>query len=150
MDLLIHDADFCISLWGMPEAVRARGHRDLARGIDVIHADLIYPQFGPVVITGGWHHPNSYPFAMEFTVTTDAATFDWSTSTPDFREYNAAGEVKSTPLSAKDPFAAELAYFTECAIDNIQPKRCPPAQSAMAVSLIAKMIASREANGARI
>ena len=53
MDLLIHDADFCISLWGMPDAVHARGYRDLTRGIDVIHADLVYPDLGAVIITGG-------------------------------------------------------------------------------------------------
>jgi predicted dehydrogenase len=126
----------------MPESVRARGHRDLARGIDVIHADLFYPQLGPVVITGGWHHPKSYPFSMEYTVTTDAATFDWSSATPDFREYTAEGELRSTPLGDADPFAAELAYFADCAIHKIQPERCPPAQSVMAVALIAKMVES--------
>ncbi len=84
MDLLIHDADFCISLLGMPKAVRARGHRDLPRGIDVIHADLMYANQGSVIISGGWHHPRSYPFSMEFTVTTDAATFDWSSTSNDF------------------------------------------------------------------
>jgi len=150
MDLLIHDADFCISLWGMPQSVRARGHRDLARGIDLIYADLIYPQLGPVVITGGWHHPKSYPFSMEFTVTTDSATFDWSSPATDFREYSVGGELRSTPLGDADPFAAELAYFADCATRNIQPGRCPPAQSVMAVALIGKMLESREANGDRI
>ncbi len=148
MDLLIHDADFCISLWGMPDSVRARGHRDLARGIDVIHADLIYPGLGPVVITGGWHHPNSYPFSMEFTVTTDAATYDWSSAARDFREHSAAGELHATPLADTDPFAAELAYFAACVAKGSQPDRCPPAQSAMAVGLIAKMVESREKDGA--
>jgi predicted dehydrogenase len=147
MDLLIHDADFCVSLWGMPGAVRARGHRDLARGIDVIHADLIYPDLGPVVISGGWHHPNSYPFSMEFTVTTDAATFDWSSATNDFREYSVDDEARSIALPDKDAFAAELAYFADCASRNLQPDRCPPAQSAISVALIARMVQSREENG---
>lgn len=142
MDLLIHDADFCISLWGMPEAVRARGYRDLPRGIDMIHANLDYPGLGPIVITGGWHHPNSYPFSMEFTVTTDAATCDWSSMTNDFRQYDEDGEGCSMPLEEKDAFAAELAYFAGCAANGVQPERCPPAQSAMAVALIHKMIES--------
>jgi predicted dehydrogenase len=146
MDLLIHDADFCISLWGMPEDVRARGYCDLSRGIDVIHADLLYPGLGPVVITGGWHHPGSYPWSMEFTVTTDSATFDWSSGTNDFREYTVEGEARSVPLSGKDAFASELSYFAECATLNLQPDRCPPAESAMAVALIRKMLQSREQN----
>lgn len=148
MDLLIHDADFCISLLGMPQAVRARGHRDLPRGIDIIHADLIYENQGPVVISGGWHHPNSYPFSMEFTVTTDPATFDWSSVTNDFRAYGEDGEGKSLAIEDKDAFAAELTYFAECAANNRQPDRCPPAQSVQAVALIEKMVESRERNGA--
>ena len=142
MDLLIHDADFCISLWGMPESVRARGHRDLKRGIDVIHADLSYPDLGPVIITGGWHHPKSYPFSMEFTATTDEATFDWESKTNDFRKYSVEGESESIPLEEKDAFEAELAYFAECAATNTQPDRCPPAQSVQAVALIQKMLES--------
>lgn len=148
MDLLIHDADFCISLLGMPQAVRARGYRDLPRGIDVIHADLIYANQGPVIVSGGWHHPNSYPFSMEFTVTTDGATFDWSGTTSDFRSYGENGESKSLPLEEKDGFAAELTYFAECVANNTQPERCPPAQSVQAVALIEKMVESREKNGA--
>jgi len=32
--LLIHDADFCISLWAMPWSVRASGFEDMPSGID--------------------------------------------------------------------------------------------------------------------
>ena len=148
MDLLVHDADFCISVWGMPESVRARGHRDLAHGIDVIHADLLYPNSGPVIITGGWHHPNSYPFSMEFTVTLDAATLDWSSVTNDFRQNCEDGEAHSISLEDRDAFTSELAYFTDCVTRGIQPDRCPPMQSAQAVALIGKMVESRQSNGA--
>ena len=150
MDLLIHDADFCISLWGMPEAVRARGYRDLTRGIDVIHADLLYPHQGPVIVTGGWHHPGHYPFSMEFTVTTDAATFDWASAANDFRVYPADGDPRSIPLPEKDAFVSELAYFADCAIHNLPPDRCPPEQSAQAVALIETMLQSRDCEGAVI
>lgn len=150
MDLLIHDADYCISLWGMPESVRARGYCDLQAGIDVINADLVYPGMGPVIVTGGWHHPKSYPFSMEFTVTTDAATSEWSSLTNDFRQYSADGEARSIALPEKDAFAAELTYFAECVARNRQPERCPPAQSAMAVALIARMLRSRENQGAPV
>src|SRR6185312_14568687 len=150
MDLLIHDADFCISLWGMPEAVRARGHRDLPRGIDIIHADLIYPNPGPILISGGWHHPSAYPFSMEFTVTADAATFDWSSATNEFRRCRENGEGATLPLSDRDAFASELEYFAGCVAKKVQPERCPPRQSAQAVGLIDRMVESREKNGAVI
>jgi len=150
MDLLIHDADFCISLWGMPESVRARGHRDLPRGIDVIHADLDYAGLGPVVISGGWYHPKSYPFSMGFTVISDAATFEWSSGSNDFHQYGADGESLTIPLGEADAFVAELSYFAGCVINGAQPERCPPAESAMAIALMRKMAESREKNGSPV
>jgi predicted dehydrogenase len=150
LDMLIHDADYCISLWGMPESVRARGHFDPERGTDIIHAELFYPGLGPVVIDGGWYGPKSYPFSMEFAVITDEGTLEWSSGANDFREHTAEGESRSVELGDADPFVAELAYFTDCAANGVQPDRCPPAQSAMAVSLIARLLESREKNGERI
>ncbi len=67
-DLLIHDVDYCVHLLGKPAAVSATGYENLPRGIDVISAEFHYPSIGSVVITGGWHHPKSYPFSMEFTI----------------------------------------------------------------------------------
>lgn len=147
MDLLIHDADFCVSLWGMPHSVHARGHRDLRRGIDVVHADLVYPGLGPVIVTGGWHHPKSFPFSMEFTVVADAGTVEWSNGANDFREYSENGEARSIPLPQTDAFVAELSYFAQCAANGRQPDLCPPDQSTMAIALISKITESREMNG---
>ena len=73
-DLLIHDVDYCLHALGRPEAVEAHGHEDLGRGIDTIFARFLYPGGPAVAITGGWHHPKSYPFSMEFTITADGGT----------------------------------------------------------------------------
>jgi predicted dehydrogenase len=130
-DLLIHDVDFCLSLWGMPEAVRATGYESLADGIDLLHAELQYPGMTPVFITGGWHPPASYPFSMDFTIVTDSGT----------REYWA---------DDADPFAAELNYFADCVHHNRPPVLCLPRQSAQAVALLRFMLESREHNGETI
>src|SRR3954452_3968239 len=44
-DLLIHDVDFCISLWGTPDSVRATGYEEMSAGIDFINAELHSPGF---------------------------------------------------------------------------------------------------------
>src|ERR1017187_10425636 len=56
-DLLIHDVDMMMHLFGPPEKVSATGYDDDARGIDIIHAEFHYSHGGVVLITGGWHHP---------------------------------------------------------------------------------------------
>jgi len=146
-DLLIHDVDYCISLWGVPHSVRATGYEDLRRGIDVIHGELDYPNLGPVEITGGWHHPKSYPFSMQFTVVTDAATMDWNAGEPDLRVYRADGELEARKLDDYDPFARELDYFAHCARAGAHPDFCPPEQSAAAVEVMIKLLESRRQGG---
>ena len=140
-DLLIHDVDYCISRWGMPDSVRATGYADLARGIDLVHAELRYRGLGPVIIAGGWR-PGAYPFSMQFTVTTDRSTLEWSSGDAKLMEYGSDGKVEGRALSDADPFAAELAYFAECAIEGRAPERCPPEQSAQAVALMREIIKS--------
>src|SRR5439155_23830596 len=135
-DLLIHDADFCISLWGMPKSVRAIGVEETAAGIDIVHAELNYPGQGPVVITGGWHHPKSYPFSMEFTVVARHATFEWPFGAPNLGEYRADGSSHAHPLPTGDSFVAELSYFADCVRNNRQPDLCPPRESSASVALM--------------
>ncbi len=146
-DLLIHDADYCISLWGMPESVRASGYEDLAAGVDVIHGELIYPGMGPVIVTGGWHHPKAYPFGMEFTVVTEAGTFEWVNPSGTLKRYTPEGTEVDYALDPIDPFAAELGYFAECVRLNRKPALCPPEQSAESVALMQFMLESRSKKG---
>lgn len=147
-DLLIHDVDFCISLWGMPEKVRATGAERLSAGVDVIHADLHYPGIGSVIIAGGWHHPKSYPFSMDFTIVSNSGTIEWSSANQNgLRLYSAEGNESEIPALDTDPFAAELNYFAACVRDNRPTDACPPEQSAQAVKLMQFMLESRERNG---
>jgi predicted dehydrogenase len=149
-DLLIHDVDFCISLWGTPESVRATGYEEMSAGIDFINAELRYPGLGPVIITGGWHHPKAYPFSMEFTVTAAGATFEWPFGAAVLKRFGSDGEATDLELSQSDAFAAELAYFTGCVTNSRQPDFCPPAQSAASVRIMRCMLESRRRQGEEI
>lgn len=150
-DLLIHDADYCISRWGMPESVRAIGYEDLARGIDVIHAELIYKNTGAVTISGGWHHPGAYPFSMDFTVVSDESTFEYSSiGAAELREYGSDGKAATHKLPDTDAFREELQYFADCVIHARRPERCMPEESALAVALMHRIVESRTRKGAPV
>jgi predicted dehydrogenase len=129
LDLLIHDIDFCISVWGMPEFASAKGSREA--GVDLVHAQLFYPECGPVVIEGGWHQPWDYPFSMEYAVTADGLTCEWSSASGD----------------TSDPFTAELQYFADCVSNGKAPDLCPPHHSAQAVALARFILESRTHDG---
>jgi predicted dehydrogenase len=148
-DLLIHDVDYCVSLFGAPAAVSASGYEDAQRGIDSILAELHYPPFNAVV-TGGWHHPKAYPFSMEFTLISDGGTLEFNSAGRPLTLYQADGAEVPVALPEKDGFEAELEYFTACVTSGAKPERCPPQESALAVRIARAMLVSRAGNGEKI
>lgn len=142
-DLLIHDVDFCVHLFGAPRAVTAAGYEDLPRGVDWILGRFEYPGIGEVAITGGWQHPKSYPFSMEFTIVCDGGTLEYSSSGMALTLFRADGEREVVDAGEVDGFQAELQYFTDCVHAGRQPELCPPRESATAVKLARLMVESR-------
>ena len=137
-DLLIHDFDFALHLWGMPEALCASGYCDDAAGIDLLHTLLCYPG-GDILITGGWLNRGEYPFSMEFTATFDRDTVEFSTA-------SGAGVLDCPPGSA---YAAEIAHFARCCAGEANVL-CPPRESAAAIKLLRLALEARERKGERI
>jgi predicted dehydrogenase len=149
-DLLIHDIDCCLHLFGKPEAVYATGYEDLPRGIDSIVAQLWYRGIGAVAITGGWHHPVAYPFSMEFTIVAEGGTLEFNSAGAPLSEFGADGQRHSVELPPADGYRSELEYFLDCVVNRHRPTLCPPEESAEAVKLALLMLESRRANGERI
>ena len=52
LDLLIHDLDMALHLFGTPDAVAAAGRVDLGAQVDIVTAQLFYPTF-KIDIVGG-------------------------------------------------------------------------------------------------
>jgi predicted dehydrogenase len=149
-DLLIHDVDVCLRAFGLPSAVSATGHQNMAGGIDTFAGRMEYPNAGEVLVTGGWHHIGAFPFAMEYTVVADGGTIEFSTNGRPATLYRAGGEAERVEGPEADWYQNEIAYFVDCCVKGAQPGRCPPAESAASVKLTRMMLESRAAGGARI
>jgi predicted dehydrogenase len=149
-DLLIHDVDFCLHLFGAPEAVSAVGHEDMPGGIDWITAQFHYPDIGAVVLTGGWHHYKSYPFSMEFTVVSDGGTIEYNFAGVRPTLYRSDGEKEALEVPESDGYQAELEYFLDCCTKGRKPDFCPPGESADAVKLARLMVDARDKGGEKI
>jgi predicted dehydrogenase len=146
-DLLIHDVDMCLHLFGKPEAVSAVGHCDMAAGLDILHGQLFYP-FGTVGVSGGWQHEGAFPFGMEYSVVLDGGSIEFNSSGRPPTLY--AQTEKALPLEVRDGYAAEIEYFVECCISGSPPERCLPKDSANAVELMRTLLMARERNGRKI
>ena len=149
-DLLIHDVDMCLYLFGPPESLAAWGYEDMPKGIDILTAEFYYPDIGTVTVTGGWHHPKAYPFSMEYTVVADGGTIEFSSAGRPPTLYKDSGEAAALPVAKKDGYQAEIEYFVDCVKSNRQPEICPPAESSLAVKLTRLMVEARKRKGERI
>lgn len=148
-DLLIHDIDMALYLFGAPTHVEATGHEDLANQIDVINSNLFYPGF-TVNIAGGWHH-GAFPFSMEFTLVAEKGTIDFHSSQPNPTLYAQGEPAKELiPANPIDAYREEIAYFVDCAANNLEPTRCLPEHSAQAVSLAHLLLDSRSKQGQKL
>ena len=136
-DLLIHDVDFAVWLFGEP------AHISAAKSAGLIAATLTHGAGGPiVVIEGGWHAQGPYPFSMSFTIAGENGTLEFSSAGHPltlWRAGAAAGETVQLP--EVDGFEQELRYFASCVASNQQPGRCPPRESATAVKVALRMLA---------
>lgn len=146
-DLLIHDFDIALAAFGPPTAISAWGVEELSQGLDLLTAQLHYPDIASVTITGGWHHPKSYPFSMEYTVSGDSGTLDFSSAGRPPTFYGADGKQTLEPQAETDGYQAEIAYFAECCRTHSMPARCAPESSAAAVRLTRLAQESRARKG---
>ncbi len=148
-DLLIHDLDLCLHLFGKPATISATGYEALADGVDVITAVLEYADGLTAVVTGGWHHPKAYPFSMEYTVIAEKGTVEYSSAGRPPALYR-GGAVESLSMRDRDGYRAEIEYFLDCCRRHENPARCRPEESANAVALAHCMLEARKRNGEKI
>jgi predicted dehydrogenase len=137
-DLLIHDVDYAIWLFGEPASIAA------AQSGGLLNATFIYPDSGPVVIEGGWHAQGPYPFSMSFTISGEQGTLEFSSvGCPLTLSGVGATTTEIVPVAEVDGFEQELRYFADCVASNRQPEKCPPRESALAVKVALSMLKPR-------
>jgi predicted dehydrogenase len=139
VDLLVHDIDQAIALFGMPETVTARSMGP----VDTIDAVLDYGNHVQVGIKGGWL-PVGEKFSMGFTMRAEDGTLRLDTD--GLKVVDETG-TRSATVEEGDGYQRELAYFAECCQCGLQPDRCPPEQSAQGITLTRLLKESRKREG---
>ena len=143
LDLMLHDVDQALSLFGMPQRVAAKSMGDP----DTVMATLIYPGGPEVRIQGGWFAPGT-PFSMSFQVRADRAELEWTPAGLFLSDDT--GQRRKLDVSSADAYESELAYFLECCHNGEQPRRCMPFESAAAVKLALLLKESRAKGGEQL
>ncbi len=145
LDLLIHDIDMCLHLFGRPDAVAATGYADAARGIDLTDAHLHYDDLRAVV-AGGWYPGDTVPFSMEYSVAADHGVIEYRMADGAPALFRSGGGREELPLADADGYQSEIEYFVNCCRTNRPPELCAPEESAAAVR-VAEWIGESRARG---
>jgi predicted dehydrogenase len=142
LDLLVHDIDQALLLFGAPAKVAAKSLGE----VDTVSATLVYPGGPEIRIQGGWF-PAGTPFAMGFHVAAQRAELELI---PDGLRLNQNGDWEQITSAGPDGYDSEVKYFVECCRNNRHPERCPPEDSARAVKLALALKQSRAQGGSHI
>jgi len=133
LDLLVHDFDQAIALFGPPDRLMV----EQIESENTVKCLLQYP-FNDhpdgltVEIAGGWF-TDGRPFSMGFHACFAEAEILFLNGVLSVQP--STGPRQQLPLPAVDPYAEQLRYFTECCRGRNEPAACPPQASAAAVSL---------------
>ncbi|HET8547101.1 MAG TPA: Gfo/Idh/MocA family oxidoreductase [Bryobacteraceae bacterium] len=142
-DLLIHDVDIALELFGVPSNIASTGYENMRGGVDVITSHFDVPGADSLTITGGWHHVGDYPFSMEYTILADNGAVEFSSAGRPAAVYWKDGTHEVLPAADADPYQAEITYFLECCRTRRRPALCPADASARAVAVARRMVDAR-------
>ena len=143
IDLLIHDIDQALWLFGMPDRVAAKRIGDG----DTLMATFIYPNGPEVRVQGGWF-PAGTPLFMGFQVR--AASAEIELGSDGLVLSDGSGNRKPIDPPGPDGYDAEIAYFVDCCRAGGRPARCLPEESARALKVALLLKESRAAGGEQI
>ncbi|MGQ9731911.1 MAG: Gfo/Idh/MocA family protein [Candidatus Zipacnadales bacterium] len=138
LDLHIHDADFIMSVLGMPPAVYSRAGSLTPAGPKVDHVVTHYLYENMLVVAeGGWTMPPNYPFEMAFEALGEKGCLTFSTShDPMLTFYPREGGAETPSYRATTGYLQELEYFTDCIAHDRPPQRVTAFEAREAVRLI--------------
>ena len=142
LDLLVHDIDQALHLFGQPDSVEAGS----LGPVDTLDASLHYSNGVSVSIEGGWY-PAGAPFAMGFRVTSDHGGLELKDGVLSSKTY---GEWRNIASPSGDAYLAELSYFIDCCRTGSRPVECLPLESAKAVKIALLLRESRRQGGTRL
>ena len=148
-DVAIHDFDFVISLFGMPDWVFAKKSmmgEDYTAYVNVI---LGYKDVN-VMIESGFITAVSYPFTTGFRLNNGEVTLEYENkSGKGLLMYSAEPGVKKLEYPDYDPYKAELNYFMDCIRNDMKPA-VGSGEDAIKAVLLASLIEESAKNNKKI
>ncbi|MGM0366484.1 MAG: Gfo/Idh/MocA family protein [Actinomycetota bacterium] len=125
LNLVVHDMDYLIWLFGKPSIVTAQGvFKPELGGIVHISTNIEFESGKSGLAEGGWHFGGEFPFTMVLRVICEKATVDWVFRAGKNIEeraqkslvyvYENSGKTYTLDVDQSDPYYLECKYFVDC------------------------------------
>jgi predicted dehydrogenase len=137
-DLHIHDVDFILSVFGMPQALAAQAANRVTTGPNADHivTQYFYGDF-VCMAEGGWGMPGTVPFEMGFQVLGEKGLLEFTLAkSPGLTFYPADGDPLHPEVPAETGYQREFVYFMDCLEKGIQGDRVTPASAKNSVAIV--------------
>lgn len=136
-DLVIHDIDFASYVLGLPSEIKCNYLPGSISKYDYISAMWSYKEKNlHVKIEGGNTFHSSFPFQAGYMAQFEKASIIFTSLKGDVIGITDDNSFKEIPAGdAGEGYYNEIAYFTQCMEDNMQPEDCTPASSLQSVQL---------------
>ncbi len=140
-DLHIHDLDFMVYAFGMPQ--NAQPHRSRRPDQDYLNVVYEYPDF--FLTTEASWYAAPYPFSAAFRFQFEKAILTYEKGECILYETDgsiqnltkeAAGDTGSINLPKSDAYANEIRYFTDCVLENHFPDKVKKEELSCVVRLL--------------
>lgn len=144
-DLHVHDADFVLSLFGMPASVSCTGHLDHVVATYRFAAPAAGREPFDVRAEGGWDASPGAPFRMGFRVVFDDATAEYDSTRGSPLRVVRAGREECVPLPAHTGYDGEVRHL----LDVLDGRAAPVVTLDDALSLTRLLEAERRSLDSR-
>ncbi len=135
LDMHIHDSDFVLYCFGMPNAVTSFG----TKGDNVLNDDVLstfhYDNGALIVAEGGWSYKDGFPFVMIFTINMEKATLRFEESGK-LMLYVDNEEPLQVEHDNEDGYFKELTHFIDCINAGKLSDVCPPSSACQTLKLV--------------
>ncbi|MDR1497803.1 MAG: Gfo/Idh/MocA family oxidoreductase [Puniceicoccales bacterium] len=146
LDLHIHDTDFVLHLFGMPDAVTSFGRVGESGAIEHTFTHYHYKGGALVTAEGAWtRDAEQRPFVMRYCVTFEQASVAFEFGTPPaLTLYQAGKEPQAVALAPELGYEREIAEFVRCATSGVNSEIAPPDAGFHAIEIIEAELRSIE------
>ncbi len=137
IDLHIHDADYCVSLWGKPCQIAANGCCQNGRTV-ALYAWWNYAE-GPVVqFESTWEPAAKTPFYFGFRITLEKATLLYDSRNQRGLCLATDQGLERLTCDPRDAYRIQDDYFIDCILKNKPVTECPPEESLTSLECVLK------------